>query len=150
LQFVSLSLKISVELLFVICSGNLFQSLIVLQKNENLNESLLHCICLMGFEWVDPKSVKDRAYQSLVRPILEYCCSVWDPYTIENIYKIEQVQRRAVRYACHRHHNTSSVILLIVLILRCAHACCSKNVVAIFWLLLLRCYICLCERKHNI
>jgi hypothetical protein len=28
--------------------------------------------------------------------------------------------------------------LLIVLILRCAHACCSKNVVAIFWLLLLR------------
>ena len=39
--------------MFVICSGNLFQSLIVLQKNENLNESLLHCICLMVFEWVD-------------------------------------------------------------------------------------------------
>ena len=36
-------------------------------------------------------------------------------------------------------------ILLIVLILRCADACCSKNVVAIFWLLLLRCYICLNE-----
>jgi hypothetical protein len=35
--------------------------------------------------------------------------------------------------------------LLIVLILRCAHACCSKNVVAVFWLLLLRCYICLGE-----
>ena len=50
---VSLSLKISVGVLFVICSGNLFQSLIVLQKNENLNESLLHCICLMVFEWVD-------------------------------------------------------------------------------------------------
>jgi hypothetical protein len=51
----SLSLKISVEVLFVIqvCSGNLFQSLIILQKNENLNESLLHCICLMVFEWVD-------------------------------------------------------------------------------------------------
>jgi hypothetical protein len=50
---VSLSLKISVEVLFVICSGNLFQSLIVLQKNENWNESLLHCICLTVFEWVD-------------------------------------------------------------------------------------------------
>ena len=50
---VSLSLKISVGVLFVICSGNLFQSLIVLQKNENWNESLLHCICLMVFEWVD-------------------------------------------------------------------------------------------------
>ena len=46
-------LKKYVEVLFIICSGNLFQSLIVLQKNENLNESLLHCICLMVFEWVD-------------------------------------------------------------------------------------------------
>jgi hypothetical protein len=50
---VSVFLKISVEVLFIICSGNLFQSLIVLQNNENLNESLLHCICLMVFEWVD-------------------------------------------------------------------------------------------------
>ena len=46
-------LKKYVEVLFIICSGNLFQSLIVLQKNENLNESLLHCICRMVFEWVD-------------------------------------------------------------------------------------------------
>ena len=45
--------KLSVEVLFVICSGNLFQSLIVLQKNENVYESLLHCICLMVFDWVD-------------------------------------------------------------------------------------------------
>lgn len=62
---------------------------------------------------INSKSVKDRAYQSLVRPKLEYCCSVWDPYTTENIYKIEQVQRRAARYACHRHHNTSSVTEMI-------------------------------------
>ena len=27
--------------------------MIVRQKNENLSESLLHCICLMVFEWVD-------------------------------------------------------------------------------------------------
>ena len=62
---------------------------------------------------INSKSVKDRAYQSLVRPKLEYCCSVWDPYTTENIYKIEQVQRRPARYACHRHHNTSSVTEMI-------------------------------------
>ena len=24
-----------------------------MQKNENLNESLMHCICPMVFEWVD-------------------------------------------------------------------------------------------------
>ena len=65
---------------------------------------------------INSKSVKDRAYQSLVRPKLEYCCYVCDPYTTENIYKIEQVQRRAARYACHRHHNTSSVTEMIHLL----------------------------------
>ena len=49
----SLPKNFCIEVLFVICSGNLFQSLIILQKNENLNESLLHCICRMVFEWVD-------------------------------------------------------------------------------------------------
>jgi hypothetical protein len=62
---------------------------------------------------INSKSVKDRAYQSLVRPKLEYCCSVWDPYTTENIYRIEHVQRRAARYACHRHPNTRSVTEMI-------------------------------------
>jgi hypothetical protein len=55
---------------------------------------------------INSKSVKVRAYQSLVRPKLEYCCSVWDPYITENIYKIE-------RHACHRHHNISSVTEMI-------------------------------------
>ena len=58
---------------------------------------------------INSKTIKERAYQTLVRPKLEYCCTVWDPYTTENIYMLEQVQRRAARYVCHRHHNTSSV-----------------------------------------
>jgi hypothetical protein len=41
--------------------------------------------------------VKKQAYKFLVRPSLEYACSVWDPYTKENIIQLEQVQRRAAR-----------------------------------------------------
>lgn len=52
---------------------------------------------------------KSQAYQALVRPKLEYSCSVWDPHTSESTSKIEMVQRRSARYACNRYHNISSV-----------------------------------------
>ena len=55
------------------------------------------------------QQVKSQAYQALVRPKLEYSCSVWDPHTSESKSKIEMVQRRAARYVCNRYHNTSSV-----------------------------------------
>ena len=42
-------------------------------------------------------------------PLLEYSSNVWDPYTQKNIKKLEMIQRRAARYALHRHCNTSSV-----------------------------------------
>ena len=58
---------------------------------------------------INSKTVKDRAYQTLVRPKLEYCCTVWDLYTSENIYSLETIQRRTARYVCNRQHNTSSV-----------------------------------------
>ena len=54
-------------------------------------------------------SIKQQAYFSLVRPLVEYSSNVWDPYTQKNIKKLEMVQRRAARYVLHRHHNTSSV-----------------------------------------
>ena len=54
-------------------------------------------------------ALKTAAYNSLVRPILEYAPTIWDPHTKTNIDKIEMVQRRAARYVLHRHHNRSSV-----------------------------------------
>ena len=41
----------------------------------------------------DPKLLI-KAYKTYVRPLLEYNCQVWNPYTISNIFKIEQVQKQ--------------------------------------------------------
>ena len=54
-------------------------------------------------------SIKQQAYFSLVRPLVEYASTVWDPYTQANIQKLEMVQQLAARYITSRHRNTSSV-----------------------------------------
>ena len=56
-----------------------------------------------------PEKLRETAYKSLVRPQLEYCGSIWDPYTSDNIHSLEMVQRRAARFVLKRYHNTSSV-----------------------------------------
>ena len=46
----------------------------------------------------DCTRVKDLTYKTMVRPILEYSSTVWDPHQQANIKCLEQVQRRAARY----------------------------------------------------
>ena len=45
-----------------------------------------------------PLDVKELAYKGLVRPILEYCSSVWDPQSILLQDELEKVQKRAARF----------------------------------------------------
>ena len=65
----------------------------------------------LGFLWrhikIHSESLKYSAYK--VRPQLEYCSTVWCPFTDSNISKLEVVQRRAARWVKHGYGQTSSV-----------------------------------------
>ena len=60
------------------------------------------------------KKIKAIAYQTLVRPQLEYCQTVWDPYTQEQKQKLEMVQRRAARFVVRNYSRTASVTNMLV------------------------------------
>ena len=55
-----------------------------------------------------PQEIKAQSYQTLVRPILEYSSTVWDPHTGYNIKQLESVQRRAARFVKGDYKTTSS------------------------------------------
>ena len=57
---------------------------------------------------VAPTTVKSQAYQTLVRPHLEYASTVWDPHTQQNTDRIEALQRRAARFCFRRYDRMAS------------------------------------------
>ena len=59
------------------------------------------------------KEVKETAYFTLVRPVLEYAAIIWDPYQQYLIDDIEKIQRRAARWVMGDYRFTSSVTEMI-------------------------------------
>ena len=45
-----------------------------------------------------PQNVKETAYKGLVRPVLEYASSVWDPHCSFLTNDIEKIQNRSARF----------------------------------------------------
>ena len=62
-----------------------------------LQRNLSHC----------PKHVKNVCYKTLIRPVLEYGCCVWDPHHQNYIEKLEKIQKRAARFATGNYAFTS-------------------------------------------
>ena len=57
--------------------------------------------------------LKEKAYKAMARPVLEYACTVRDPYKEGQITKIENVQRRSARFVLNRYKRTTSVTNLL-------------------------------------
>ena len=60
-----------------------------------------------------PPHIKAMCYKSMVRPILEYASSVWDPHTTVNIRRLESVQRRAARFCLNDFSCYTSVTSML-------------------------------------
>ena len=58
---------------------------------------------------IDYKSLKSSVYKVLVCPPLEYCSTVWCPFTDSNISKLEVIHCRSARWLKHDYGKTSSV-----------------------------------------
>ena len=59
------------------------------------------------------QKLRQQAYFSLVRPHLKYCSTVWNPYIKKDVNKIENIQRRAVRFVLNNCNQRGSVSALI-------------------------------------
>ena len=78
--------------------------------------------------------IKEQAYFTLARQLVEYASTVRDPYTQTDIPKVEAVQRRATRYVANNHSFTSCC-LCISLYSQCLCVCLSpkNNIYFVSW-----------------
>ena len=60
-----------------------------------------------------PSKLKETAYLSLCRSVLEYAAPIWDPFLSKDKNSLERVQRRAARFVCGDYKTTSSVTSML-------------------------------------
>ena len=85
--------------------------------NRHMDQAVKKAISTLGFLRhnlrISNEQTKLAAYFSMVRSIIEYCSTVWNPHNKEYVSKVEMVQRGAARYVTNRYCNTSSVTSML-------------------------------------
>ena len=78
----------------------------------------------LGFEILQKCELfgANKLYTTLVRPLLEYCCAVWDPHLQKDIDKLESVERLACKI-CSKNWSASYSDQLHFLNLPTTHDC---------------------------
>ena len=59
------------------------------------------------------QKVRETAYNTLVRPQLEYSAPVWDPSTKDKRLQLENIQKRAARWTTSNYDTRSSVSAML-------------------------------------
>ena len=60
-----------------------------------------------------PQALKETAYISLVRSVLEYGSAVWDPHLAKDINSLEAIQRKSARFIMSNFKSDSSVTAML-------------------------------------
>ncbi len=60
-----------------------------------------------------PMKLKETAYVTLIRSVLEYCAVVCVPYLKKDTDKLEKLQRKAARFTASNYDRTSSVTKML-------------------------------------
>nr|XP_054763632.1 zinc finger ZZ-type and EF-hand domain-containing protein 1-like [Lytechinus pictus] len=71
------------------------------------------CLLYRKIQSQDDANKLQEDLDSLQKPVLEYGCEVWDPFTKDNTRKLEMVQRRYARFTMGDHRRTSSVTVML-------------------------------------
>ena len=106
LHGVSLKETDSAKYLGVSITRNLSWAIHINQITTKTNNSLK--FIKRNIQTNNPK-LKETAYKTYVRPLVEYVAAVWDPWQKKYIDKIEMIQHRAIRYIFNDYSSTSSV-----------------------------------------
>ena len=66
---------------------------------------------ILGFLWQNlrgsSRTLRETSYLHFVLPILDYCCSIWDPYHPSSVHKLEMIQHQVTHFVLNKPWRTS-------------------------------------------